>query len=333
MKKLKLNWFTVILILGFIVLASLALLNIVSPELEDIQKPQDTETQETTVEDWQKEPGVRIEDVTSASTVVLDDGTFRMFYMQDGKIVYSDSEDGLDFGEPNPTGISEKQGDEWRSIADPSVLRLSDGSWIMAYELRKEEEMREGEKRTGTRSIFIAFSTDGETFEADGMSFESSKEDGGDASKPDLVLLDDNRIRMYYVSLDTHIASAISDDNGETWRREKGFRLEDQVYGPDVIVREGEWMMYYTKQDENGWRIARATSEDGLTWKRIGKDVVVPRTTDLAVTDADVILLEDGSYRMYFGELEAEELRSGNPGEKELRSAILEPSSKITTEG
>lgn len=268
---------------------------------------------EEAAEKWVREKGVRVKGATSSSTAVLEDGTFRTYYMEEGKIVYSESEDGLDFDKPHLTGIREEEDSEWRMISNPAVLRLEDGSWLMIYELRKGEE----------RSLFSAFSEDGTTFKKADLAIDSTKEDGNFASVPDLVLLDDGSIRMYYVSFGEHIASAISKDNGKTWRREKGFRLKNKTVDPDVIRRDGKWIMYYATLVGGGNRIRKAISDDGLKWKMVEGDLLVPESPQGAVLDPDVVLLADGSYRMYFGEVERGEAQFGGPEVINLRSAIL----------
>lgn len=274
-------------------------------------------------ENWVREEGVRIKGVTSSCTVVLEDSTFRMFYMKYGQIVYSESKDGLNFDEPKPTGIGEERDAEWRMISNPAVRRLADGSWLMIYELRKGEEGGPGEKERGVRNLFSAFSSDGKTFEKGSTAVDSIKEDGSFASVPDLVLLDDGRVRMYYVSFGEHIASAISKDGGETWQRERGFRLKNKTVDPDVLKVDGKWVMYYATLVGAGNRIRKAVSDDGLSWKMVEGDLLVSEASQGAVLDPDVVLLEGGSYRMYFGETSAGETQFGGPGAIDLKSAIL----------
>lgn len=278
---------------------------------------------EQAAENWVREEGVRIKGVTSSCAVVLEDGTFRMFYMKDGQIVYSESKDGLNFDEPKSTGIREERDSEWRMISNPAVLRLADSSWLMIYELRKGEEGRPGEEEKGVRNLFSAFSKDGISFEKGSVAIDSTKEDGSFASVPDFILLDDGSIRMYYVSFGEHIASAISKDGGKTWQREKGFRLKNKTVDPDVIRKDGQWVMYYATLVGAGNRIRKAVSDDGIKWEMVRGDLLVSAGSEGAVLDPDVVLLKDGSYRMYFGETSQGETQLGGPGAIDLKSAIL----------
>lgn len=82
---------------------------------------------------------------------------------------------------------------------DPSVARLSDGSWLMAISL-------------GQQSIF-ARSSDGVSFAATGdtMTF------GG---VPELTTLGDGRVRLYVCSTSNGIDAYASADAGRSWERE-----------------------------------------------------------------------------------------------------------------
>ena len=89
-------------------------------------------------------------------------------------------------------------------------------------------------------------STDGKSFEAGSIAIDSAKEDNYFASVPDLIKTPDGKIRMYYVSGGQAIGSALSVDNGKTWIRESGYRLEDSAVDPDVSYKDGRWVMYYS---------------------------------------------------------------------------------------
>lgn len=287
--------------------------------------PKAGETKGSAGETWAREAGVRLPGVTSSCTLVLDDGVFRTFYMRDGKIAYSDSVDGLTFDAAHETGIFEERDGEWHMLSNPAVIRLSDRSWVMVYELRKGEEPGPTGpgKPPGVRNLFYATSADGVSFQKGGVAIDSTREDRGFASVPDLVLLGDGSVRMYYVSGGEDIASAVSKDGGKTWSREAGLRLKNKTVDPDVFKGDEQWVMYYATLVGDGNRIRKAVSEDGLSWKEIESDILVPESARGVVLDPDVVRLKDGGYRMYFGEAGEGAAQTGGPGTIDLKSALM----------
>jgi len=256
-------------------------------------------------ETWVKNSSKLFENVTSTDTLKLDDGTFRMFFQKNGKIVYAESKDVTTFSDPVSTDIDENAG---KIISNPSVLKIKEGDWIMVYE--EKPQLPPGtEKGPGSgsqRNLLLATSEDGKTFTKAGIAIDSSKEDQYFASVPKLVKLPDNKIRMYYVSEGDKTASAISDD-GKSWTREKGFRLEDLAVDPDPILKvccggTQNWVMYFATLEGNNNKFYKATSQDGVTWKR-GEIVLRPNSEKGAIVDPDVIEISPGHWRMFFGEM------------------------------
>ena len=100
---------------------------------------------------------------------------------------------------------------------------------------------------------------------------------------PNPFLLDDGRIRLYYLDFGqkpapnnpdfkSNICSAISDD-GENFTQEDGIRFTStNVFDPDVIRVGDEWKLYVgnidMKADVN--RVIYAVSSDGLNFKEEG---------------------------------------------------------------
>lgn len=261
-------------------------------------------TQEAS-ETWVKSTDILFQDTTSTATLTLEDGTYRMYMMSDGGISYVESSDGKVFGEKISTGISQSQG---KMISNPSVLEIADNNWIMVYEEQPEKKSPGGEAEPSSaktqRNLYLATSTDGKNFQKVGIAIDSALKDNYFASVPELTKLSDGKIRMYYVSGGEAIGSAISSDNGRTWQREDGYRLENLAVDPEVIYENETWIMYYSTlpkpevKERNA--IYKASSKDGLTWKPLTK-ILEPANDMGFVVDPDIVKI-NGKYRMFFGE-------------------------------
>lgn len=257
---------------------------------------------ETTTETWQKSETMVFARTTSTDTHKISAGLFRMYMNAQGGISYSESTDGKTFNTPQPTGVKEDAG---KIISNPAVLKISEGNWLMIYEQSPQQQpgQKQGKNLPGPstqRNLYLATSTDGKTFTEAGVVIDSSKEDNYFASVPDLVLLPDGKVRMYYVSGGDAIGSAISSDAGKTWTREAGYRLKDMAVDPDVLYKDGKWVMYYTDLDPAKNAIYKASSSDGLTWRPLGK-ILDKAGAESTVVDADVIEITPGRWTMFFG--------------------------------
>lgn len=275
-----------------------------------------SESTETKIpENWTRAEKLVMPDVTSSCTIKLDSGSFRMFYMKDAKIVYTDSTDALSFGDPISTGVTEESG---KMISNPAVLKIKDGSWIMIYEQAPMQTPGSSGKTppgpSTQRNLYLAASSDGKTFTKVEVAVDSSKEDNYFASVPDLTLMPDGKIRMYYVSGGNGIGSAISEDFGKTWTREAGYRLTDSAVDPDIIIKtengKASWVMYFSKLEPTDNAIYKAESEDGLTWIQ-GEAVIKPAKSGDSVIDPDVVEISTGKYRMFFGESNGDSTQAG----------------------
>lgn len=256
----------------------------------------------TNKEEWAIGSEIFKTETTSSDTHKLSDGTYRMYYMGQGGIYYADSADCLTFGTGKATGVKEESG---KMISNPAVLEVSDGNWIMIYEMAplRQPGQQQGNATPGAinqRNLYLATSADGKSFTASGLAIDSAKEDRYFASVPDLVITPENKIRMYYVSQGDAIGSAISSDNGKTWTREEGFRLRDMAVDPDVLYKDGKWVMYYSVLDPAKNAIYKATSTDGLTWGNGIK--LFAATTSGAVVDPDVVEVTSTDYIMFLGQ-------------------------------
>lgn len=267
-----------------------------------------TQTSSTTaLEEWIRSNKVLF-NTTSSDTHKLLDGTYRMYFMQNGQIVYADSKNGLNFSNPVSTGIAEEAG---KMISNPGVMEISPNNWIMIYEMAP---MKTPGEKTGPpgpatqRNLYLAISTDGKTFTNSGTAIDSSKDktDNYFASVPDLLMLPDGKIRLYYVSGGEAIGSAISSDDGKTWKRESGFRLQDKAVDPDVLLQtengQTKYIMYYSILTGPGNALYKSISTDGLTWTK-GVKVLSAKDNNTSIIDPDVMEITPGQYRMFFGEM------------------------------
>jgi hypothetical protein len=177
--------------------------------------------------------------------------------------------------------------------ASPSTLWFPDGVYRMYY--------------TTAEGIVSAVSYNGLTWIKEGgvrLTPDHRDENQERVGNPVVFPLKNGRYRMVYEGSDIkqarrYLFSAYSED-GITWIREKGIRLQDKnEYGailasvPNVItLPKGKLRMYYS----TGSRIKAAVSSDeGLTWK---KEKITG--IDSPATDPNVVLIEDGFYKMYY---------------------------------
>ena len=124
--------------------------------------------------------------------------------------------------------------------------------------------------------------------------------------------------RRVAVPVETAIGAAASDDNGNTFTRlgpgpvmapapDEPFLVGD----PFVLVRDGRWHMWYifgTRWMESPsdpgparvYKIAHATSADGLNWLRDGRMIVADAIGDDECQALPTVFEYDGRWHMYF---------------------------------
>lgn len=262
-------------------------------------------------ETWQRGSDLIMENVTSTDTHVISDDLIRTYYLGQEGFVYGESADGgQTYSKPVATGITE---DEGKFMSNPSVLEISEGKWVMIYEQQPRKEPGDsGQSLPGVktqRNLYLATSTDGKKFTKVGLVLDSSKEDNYFASVPDLVLLPNNIIRMYYVSGGDAIGSAVSSDEGKTWKREEGYRLQNGAVDPDIIYEDNIWKMYYSNINPSQNAIYFSTSSDGLTWQK-GTKIVDRSGSTGSIVDPDVFFFS-GKAVMLFGEFSSSDSTKG----------------------
>ena len=264
---------------------------------------------------WTIEEGFRFQGVTSSCTVRLADGTYRIYFHPSptggppvGEFSSATSADGLTWSAPIETGVARVTGEVG---SNPAVVRLADGTFVMIFEGQSQ-----GSK---AHRFYRATSPDGILFTrtqgalTGGAVMEPQSGDLDFVSVPDLVLLADGRLRMYFVAGEDHIDSAVSSDSGMTWAREGAIVLpgisSKYVVDPDVTVlpNGGYWLIFATTPEGEthlqNHRIRSALSVDGRNFTmETGDRVGVDNKTQIRF-DPDVFVLSDGRYRVNFGEV------------------------------
>lgn len=261
---------------------------------------------------WQKEEGVRISGVSSC-TIFLHD-QYWMYYTGKG-IELAKSSDGLNFiyvgriiDAKDVTGVD--------MVSNPAVFETNDGKYRMIFEGSKMFPNQHD------RKLYSAVSSDGLTWTVEeGVRFQ----DVGDGkpgelftSVPDIIRLDDGRLRMYYTRGATS-ATALSSDEGLTWIKETNLKLRKVAVDPDIVrLDDGSYKLFYTTfAEEFGvgeqW-VTSASSKDGVNFVLDEGKLIGPGTPGGFAVDPDVIKIDNG-YRMYYGEFgkSGHELYEGEP--------------------
>jgi hypothetical protein len=155
---------------------------------------------------------------------------------------------------------------------------------------------------TNQRNLYRATSNDGISWSKQGLAIDSSVNDNYFASVPDLVLLPESKVRMYYVCRGDSVCSQISSDNGTSWTKESGFRLTDTAVDPNVLYENNQWIMYYSILNPSKNGLYKAVSKDGLLWTELEGQIIAKSSARNAIVDPDVYEIANGSYVMNFGE-------------------------------
>ncbi|MBI4407041.1 MAG: fibronectin type III domain-containing protein [Candidatus Kerfeldbacteria bacterium] len=248
------------------------------------------------------------EPLTSTCTILLPDNTtYRMYFIGSGGIWSITSTDGINWLSPSATNINVT------GSANPNVLLLSDGTYLMIYGVQTDSPTTEKLFRaTSTNGIMFTSQTGAET---DGAVLVADEGEDNFVSVPELIDLGDGTIRMYFVAStsDSKIHTAISSDNGATWQREgeitlTGGSFGDQENDPDIIqLSDGSYRLFFTTppagQAIGDLRVRSAVSTDGRNFTLESGSRVTPSGAVNVLMDPDTIL-EIGTtdtYRLYYG--------------------------------
>lgn len=258
--------------------------------------PSPTATPTAQVLNWQKEAGIRIVDGVSSNTLFVN-GTYRMYYTKEDGIHLALSTDGLNFYDA---------GAEIAPGTNSAVFQIENG-YRMIYEI---------DNGSTDRKLYSAFSNDGMNWTKESGirlqdDIESLRKNGPGssfASVPEIVKLTNGTLRMYYTT-GTRSSSALSGDNGLTWKKEGQIIVEDRqiVLDPDIIMLDdGTYLFFYSTSDsvpfQKQW-LEIAESTDGRYFKPFSGGIH-PFGNTTNYVDPDVVKLSNGHYRIYFGEAE-----------------------------
>lgn len=166
------------------------------------------------------ESGIRLQDAGVSFVIKLSDGRYRMYYCGGG-IVSAISSDGLSFTKETGTRLAAvgPLGNDESVVCDPSVIQLTDGRFRMYY---KGGTSGSGPGQS-VQKIYSAISSDGLTFQREGLAIDSTQQDDSFASVPEAIRLSNGSTRVYFVSDGAYvghgIVSATSSD-GLTFTRD-----------------------------------------------------------------------------------------------------------------
>jgi len=252
---------------------------------------------------WIIDSGLRLEDASIPYLYRLEDGRMRMYYNGAAGILSAISDDGMIFEREAGVRLSPGSGGSPEmTVGDPTIVKQKDGTLRMYY----KGATGGGGPGQAVHSIFSAISVDGLSFEREGIRIDSQKTpDRGWASVPEVILLPDGRVRIYYVSdgqdVRHGIVSAISDD-GRSFTRE-GPVLTGFVDPAITILPDGTYLLIASAFPfYQGGRLTDAspgiysfTSKDGISFT--DRSVILPGEGNI---DPAIISLGDENYRIYY---------------------------------
>ncbi len=141
---------------------------------------------------------------------------------------------------------------------------------------------------------------------------------------PTSVIKDNGKVLLYYagwsrcksVPFNTSIGLAVSDDGGTTFNRMgKGPMLSHSfdepfvISGPKIRKFNDKWFLHYLAGNEwvDGgdkpeiiYKIRMATSDDGVNWSRVNKNIIEDKLETTECQAGPDIFYHKGKYHMYF---------------------------------
>jgi hypothetical protein len=282
---------------------------------------------------WVQQSGTVRSSTTSTSSILLPSGVVRTYFFGSTGIVYAESTDASSLASTQATSIGIPT--TGQLLSNPAVIRLSNGTFLIVYELSSTSSS------TSDRRLYSATSSDGVTFGTASVLPSSSIDTDIETatagrvfqSVPNLVQTSSGTVRLYYTAAGVSVASMTSTDNGANWTQDSGYRLQGSVSGttttryvdPDVkIMSDGTYAMLLAYQSVVGLTqtssIRLATSTDGSTFTMLPVDSVA--TTGLMTLDPDVVRLANGTWVMLYG--------SGTSGSSiDLKRAVLDSTNAV----
>ncbi len=236
----------------------------------------------------------------SPRVVCLRDGSYRLYYTQilprpgnpEGasdydqattRILSAHSRDGTEWVPETGVRLSAEAGGagEYRVVSSEVVpVAHESGHWRMYYECCR------GPQSVGNTILSARSEDDGITWK-----LEPGVRWGNDRSNfaaPRIQFLDGGRMRLFCYERGKGIISAISEDGGVTFVREPGLRIaqdgpwdSEAAFAPEVVqLGEDDFVMFYAGYSAaNRAQILRATSQDGLNWRKEAQPAISPNGT------------------------------------------------------
>jgi len=273
---------------------------------------------------WVKDPDMILAGTTSTCSLVFDDGTVRMYFMDaDGGISYMDSADGKNFSDALGTDIPNNP-----RPMDPAVVYIQE-IYLMFYRVM----INPGEPgEQSVDELWRAESPDGISFVNYSKVAGPSSDNSQPVNVPDVIVLSDDRLRIYATQMHDGINTAVSNDLGKTWVNDGQNLVSLGACDPDVHMEDdGTYVMYYTDtvipDYASGWSkdkikeekieenyIRKVVSSDGLKWEKSEEDVIGPLPelpSNGCVFDPDYVKLSDWTEVIYFARATGEEKDHG----------------------
>lgn len=141
---------------------------------------------------------------------------------------------------------------------------------------------------------------------------------------PFSVIRNEGKIYGYYggvtrcesVPFNTSIGCAVSDDDGETFKKiGRGPVLTHSLYepfmvcSPKVRIYDGKWYMFYSagvqwttgaERPEICYKLCMATSTDGIHWEKCNRHIMEDKIGELESQACGDVILKNGRYHMFF---------------------------------
>ena len=166
--------------------------------------------------------------------VRLADGRIRLFFFKGWFVSKPDPASDISPFNPIYSAISsdgrnftlEGKVFEFPDIADPSVIQLKNGNWLMAC-------------ANGRTGMILARSIDGKTFIYEAHNFARGI--------PELVIMEDGSIKLLY-NVRGGFGAYLSNDSGRTWQKESDlFFHHDAAIADPSVVSDDQGMRLYFK--------------------------------------------------------------------------------------
>lgn len=149
----------------------------------------------------------------------------------------------------------------------PDIIRLPSGR-LLVYVV-------DGARRSKSGLMMALSDDNGKSWDLGSVQFKTKDGTAGGGADPEVVLLKDGTLRLYYVRFSgppqpnvvsttskNWVKSAVSSD-GINFEEEDGVRFEySQITDPDVVNVNGKWFMYLSQ----GPKLIATSSDDGLTF-------------------------------------------------------------------